>query len=120
VRLKEFALERRRFGYRRPHIPLRREGFELNHKKLFRLYREQLTLKKRGGCKLRRRTPGIPWLASRYPPPRLAETLDPVMPTWTNERPLGEGEVYLALNGNEVLEQARQARTPSVAAANTT
>lgn len=31
VRLKELALERRRFGYRRLHILLRREGIELNH-----------------------------------------------------------------------------------------
>lgn len=39
ARLKELALERRRFGYRRLHILLRREGIELNHKKLCRLYR---------------------------------------------------------------------------------
>jgi putative transposase len=52
ARLKELALERRRFGYRRLHILLRREGLELNHKKLFRLYREErLTVKKRGGRK---------------------------------------------------------------------
>jgi putative transposase len=52
ARLKELALERRRFGYRRLHILLRREGIELNHKKLFRLYREErLTVKKRGGRK---------------------------------------------------------------------
>jgi putative transposase len=52
VRLKELALERRRFGYRRLHILLRREGLDLNHKKLFRLYREErLTVKKRGGRK---------------------------------------------------------------------
>ena len=38
-RLKELALERRRFGYRRLHIMLRREGIVLNHKKLYRLYR---------------------------------------------------------------------------------
>jgi putative transposase len=31
ARLKELALERRRFGYRRLHILLRREGIELNH-----------------------------------------------------------------------------------------
>jgi putative transposase len=40
ARLKALAGERRRFGYRRLHILLRREGIELNHKKLFRLYRE--------------------------------------------------------------------------------
>ncbi len=51
-RLKELALERRRFGYRRLHIMLRREGIVLNLKKLYRLYREErLTVRKRGGRK---------------------------------------------------------------------
>ena len=51
-RLKELALERRRFGYRRLHLLLRREGVLLNRKKLYRLYREErLTVKKRGGRK---------------------------------------------------------------------
>ena len=39
LRLKVLASERRRFGYRRLHILLKREGVRLNHKKLFRLYR---------------------------------------------------------------------------------
>jgi hypothetical protein len=34
-RLRRLAAERRRFGCRRLHIPLRREGIELNYKKLF-------------------------------------------------------------------------------------
>jgi putative transposase len=51
-RLRELANERRRFGYRRLHILLRREGIALNHKKLFRLYREErLTVRRRGGRK---------------------------------------------------------------------
>jgi putative transposase len=51
-RLRELANLRRRFGYRRLHILLRREGIELNHKKLFRLYREErLTVRRRGGRK---------------------------------------------------------------------
>jgi putative transposase len=51
-RLRELASERRRFGYRRLHILLRRDGIELNHKKLFRLYREErLTVRRRGGRK---------------------------------------------------------------------
>jgi hypothetical protein len=32
---------RRRFGYRRLHVLLKREGYLVNHKKLFRLYRER-------------------------------------------------------------------------------
>ena len=52
ARLKELANLRRRFGYRRLHILLRREGIAVNHKKLFRLYREErLGVRKRGGRK---------------------------------------------------------------------
>jgi putative transposase len=51
-RLKELASERRRFGYRRLHLLLRREGVVLNRKRLYRLYREEkLTVRKRGGRK---------------------------------------------------------------------
>jgi len=51
-RLKELSSERRRFGYRRLHILLKREGWDVNWKKLYRIYREEgLTVRKRGGCK---------------------------------------------------------------------
>ncbi|AHG50182.1 hypothetical protein RLEG12_00845 (plasmid) [Rhizobium leguminosarum bv. trifolii CB782] len=51
-RMKALAHERRRFGYRRLHVLLRREGHLVNHKKLFRLYREEkLTVRKSGGRK---------------------------------------------------------------------
>jgi hypothetical protein len=40
-RLKELARVRRRFGYRRLHVFPRREGHEANHKRLFRIYREE-------------------------------------------------------------------------------
>jgi putative transposase len=39
-RLVELASERRRFGYRRLHVLLRREGVSVNHKRVWRLYRE--------------------------------------------------------------------------------
>jgi len=52
VRLRVLASERRRFGYRRLHILLAREGVLMNHKRLFRLYREErLGVRKRGGRK---------------------------------------------------------------------
>lgn len=51
-RLVSLARERRRFGYRRLLIFLRREGFVVNHKRLFRIYREErLMVRKRGGRK---------------------------------------------------------------------
>ena len=50
TRLRALAGERRRFGHRRLHIPLPREGVLLNHKRLFRIYREErLGVRKRGG-----------------------------------------------------------------------
>ena len=51
-RLKALAGERRRFGYRRLHVLLRREGVMANKKKVQRLYREEkLTVRRRGGRK---------------------------------------------------------------------
>jgi putative transposase len=51
-RLRALAHERGRFGYRRLHILLRREGFLVNHKRLFRIYRdERLMVRRRGGRK---------------------------------------------------------------------
>ena len=52
ARLRELAAVRRRFGYRRLHILLTREGIVMNHKKLRRLYREErLQVRRRGGRK---------------------------------------------------------------------
>ena len=52
ARLRELAAVRRRFGYRRLHILLGREGIAVNHKKLRRLYREErLQVRRRGGRK---------------------------------------------------------------------
>ncbi len=51
-RLKALAQERRRFGYRRLHVMLRREGHAVNKKRVQRIYREEkLTVRRRGGRK---------------------------------------------------------------------
>jgi putative transposase len=51
-RLRALSRERRRFGYRRLHLLLAREGIAMNHKKLRRLYREEkLQVRRRGGRK---------------------------------------------------------------------
>ena len=48
-RLCELATERRRFGYRRLYVLLRREGHTVNHKRVERLYREAgLAVRRRG------------------------------------------------------------------------
>jgi putative transposase len=52
ARLRELASVRRRFGYRRLHILLTREGIVMNQKKFCRLYREErLQVRRRGGRK---------------------------------------------------------------------
>ena len=50
--MKKVASERRRFGYRRIHVMLERQGIVMNQKKLRRLYREEkLQVRKRGSRK---------------------------------------------------------------------
>jgi putative transposase len=61
-RLRELAATRRRFGYRRLKILLKREGFAVNHKRVYRLYVEdKLGLRRKRG---RRR---MPTTAARVP-----------------------------------------------------
>ena len=61
-RLRELAATRRRFGYRRLKILLKREGFAVNHKRVYRLYvEEKLGLRRKRG---RRR---MPTTAARVP-----------------------------------------------------
>ena len=51
-KIRSVASERRRFGYRRIHVMLQRQGIEMNQKKLRRLYREEkLQVRRRGGRK---------------------------------------------------------------------
>ncbi len=53
-RIIELALERRRFGYRRIWQLLRREGLQVNHKRVYRLYHLSGL-----GVKRRRRRKGL-------------------------------------------------------------
>ncbi len=50
--IRRVSKERRRFGYRRIHVMVEREGHRVNHKKLRRIYREEkLQVRRRGGRK---------------------------------------------------------------------
>lgn len=67
VRLRELAEERRRFGYRRLHVLIRRDGLAVNRKRVERLYREeQLSLrgprrkKRRSGLRIVHPAPAMP------------------------------------------------------------
>ena len=60
VAMREVAGKRRRFGYRRIGVMLERQGLIMNHKKLYRIYREEgLSVRRRRGRKRARgsRTP---------------------------------------------------------------
>ncbi len=41
LRLRDLAAARVRYGYRRLHVLLQREGWRVNHKRVYRLYREE-------------------------------------------------------------------------------
>ena len=84
LRIRELAHVRRRFGYRRLHFLLKREGLAMNQKRFRRLYREEgLQVRKRGGRKraLGLRAPLV--LPSR---PNERWSLDFVSDTFTDGR----------------------------------
>lgn len=64
ARLRTLASERPRFGYRRLHVLLKREVGQLNHKRVYRLYRaERLTVRRR----TRKRVTAVPRVAPARP-----------------------------------------------------
>ena len=64
-RLRELAAERRRFGYRRLGWMLAREGHAMNHKRLYRLYREEKLMVRRRGRRKRALGTRTPMLVPR-------------------------------------------------------
>jgi len=89
-RLRELAAERPRYGYQRLWALLRREGWEVNHKRVYRLYVEE-------GLKLRKR---------RRRSRAQVERLPLALPTQAGERSsmdfmrdtLADGRVFRTLN----------------------
>jgi putative transposase len=89
-RLRELAAERPRFGYERLTVMLRREGVVVNHKRVYRLYREE-------GLKLRKRRRSRAASVARVPlsaPTRVGErySMDFMRDT------LADGRVFRTLN----------------------
>ena len=67
MRLRDLAAARVRYGYRRLHVLLRREGWHVNHKRVYRLYRsEGLTLRRKPRPK-RPSLPRLPALVATRP-----------------------------------------------------
>ena len=75
LRLKDLAESRVRYGYRRLHVLLRREGWPVNHKRIYRLYSERRAVDPDAQSKA----------ASRVPLPIGTRR------AWYDERCLGDG-----------------------------
>lgn len=71
VRLRELAEERRRWGYRRLHVLLEREGWSVNRKRVYRIYVEEKLMVRR---RKRRRRLGAQTRVLLAPPTRKNET----------------------------------------------
>ena len=72
TRLKELATKRMRFGYRRLTAMLVREGMVANHKRVYRLYREEglaMRIRQRRRGRRRPSRPAIPRVANGPSPP---------------------------------------------------
>jgi putative transposase len=69
LRLRDRAATRVRYGYRRLHVLLRREGWQINHKRVYRRYREE-------GLAIRVKRRQKLTSASRVPPPPATRPLE--------------------------------------------
>ena len=71
-RIREIAEQKRRYGYRRIYVRLRREGWAVNRKRVYRLYREAGLLVRRPSGALTARQPRIGGARELEIVPRLA------------------------------------------------
>jgi putative transposase len=90
ARLEAHAAARSRFGYRRLHILLEREGFVVNHKRVHRIYRA-------AGLQVRRRRRKRLTRADRVPLPILSQRLERWSMDFTADT-LGDGRTFRTLN----------------------
>ncbi len=71
MRMKEITHTRVHYGYRRVHVMLRREGFKDNHKRVYRLYKEQ-------GMSLRHKRPRRNKAAQLRQPKAIAQQINQI------------------------------------------
>ena len=89
-RLRELAAERPRYGYQRLWALLRREGWEVNHKRVYRLYVEE-------GLKLRKRRRRSRAQVERVPLPALTGADERYSMDFMRDT-LSDGRVFRTLN----------------------
>ena len=98
-RIKEIAETRVRYGYRRIHVLLRREGWPVNAKRVCRLYREM-------GLQLRNKTPKR----------RVKATCCPGVRSWPRKTTTWWSKKAFATSANRSSESARERSTPEISA----
>ncbi|GAC1430248.1 MAG: hypothetical protein NVSMB62_27670 [Acidobacteriaceae bacterium] len=88
--LRQLAAERPRFGYRRLHLMMKRKGWTINHKLIYRIYRQEgLTVRRR----IRKRIAG-----ARRQPPDLPTRPDQRWSMDCVSDALADGRVFRTLN----------------------
>ncbi len=115
MRIRELAASRVRYGYRRLHVLLLREGWQINHKRVYRLYKEEGLSLRLKSKKKRVSQPRVPMPAAIAPneiwsmdfmADRLASgrqlRLLTLVDNFSRESPAIE--VDFSLNGNRVVE----------------
>ena len=85
MRLRELAAARPRFGCRRLHVLLRREGWFLNHKRTERLYKEEAL-----SVRQKRRRKRISHLRVSPPPP-IGRISGGAWTSWRTASPMAGG-----------------------------
>ncbi len=78
MRMKEIAAARVRYGYYRIYILLRREGWMVNHKRVYRLYREE-------GLSMRVKRPRR-HVSAAYREGRVQPDVPMIVGRWTSSR----------------------------------
>lgn len=106
MRLRDLAAARVRYGYRRLHVLLRREGWRVNHKRVYRLYRlEGLALRRR--CR-RKRASAVRVIPVQAQMPNERWSMDFVSDTLAN------GQRFRALTFVDNVSRVRPAITVGV------
>ncbi len=114
IRLRDLAAVRVRYGYRRLHVLLQREGWRVNHKRVYRLYREEGL-----AIRVKRRTKRVSMSRVRPTPAGAARhRLDPPQaPTLEGGRVEGGKDPAEGVVGGNAMGQREKRSQPRLLAA---